>query len=323
MYADLVWDEDEVEHRKFVENLAPIVLFTYNRLDHTRKTIEALQRNVYANNSCLFIFSDAPKNEHMVDPVHDVRDYLHSVSGFKEIQIIERTENWGLARNIIDGVTDIVNRYGKIIVLEDDIVTSKWFLKYMNDALKLYENEPCVMEISGYQPKIVTKGLPESFFLHFADCWGWATWARAWELFERDPERLIREFSKEDIYHFNFDGAMDFWHQVVQNHDGQIYTWAIFWQAAVVRNNGLMLAVRDSLVDNIGMDGSGEHCGESILWDTDICVEKIVRFPMVVEESALGRQRLREFFLQTKPSWMTRIKNKVRQLIRRTFNGRN
>ncbi len=313
MYADLFWDRDEAEHQKFLDNLAPIVLFTYNRLEHTRQTIEALKANVYAAESRLFIFSDAPKNEQAEPAVQAVRDYLHSVDGFKEIQIIQRDENWGLARNIMDGVTSIVNRYGKIIVLEDDIVTSKWFLKYMNDALKIYKNEPRVMEISGYQPAIDKEDLSETFFLHFGDCWGWATWARAWAFFERNPEQLMQEFSDEDIYHFNFEGAMDFWSQVVQNYDGKLYTWAVFWQASIMRRNGLMLATRDSLTDNVGLDGSGENCGAADSWRALRRERAITVFPLAIEESILGRQRLKTFFMQQNNNWKTTMRNKIKR----------
>lgn len=149
-YADLIWDKDKEKHEEFINNLAPIVLFAYNRLDHIRQTIEALRNNVYAAESCLYVYSDAPKDGNDIESVKLVREYLHQINGFKDIQIIEREDNFGLARNIIDGVTNIVNLYGKIIVLEDDIVTSKWFLKYMNDALVIYENSSEVMAISSF-----------------------------------------------------------------------------------------------------------------------------------------------------------------------------
>ncbi len=133
-----------------MNNLAPIILFTYNRPWHTRQTIEALQKNLYADKSRLIILSDGPKTEIDVPKVQKVREYIKTVKGFRSIEIIEREKNWGLANNIIDGVTRIINEYGKIIVLEDDIVTSPYFLKFMNEALEFYKDEERVMHISGY-----------------------------------------------------------------------------------------------------------------------------------------------------------------------------
>ena len=120
--------------------LAPIVLFTYNRPVHTRQTIDALLKNEYASESDLIIFSDAPKNDAAEDGVRQTRAYLRGITGFRSINLIERAENMGLAANIIDGVTQVVNEYGQIIVLEDDLLTSPFFLKYMNEALSMYED---------------------------------------------------------------------------------------------------------------------------------------------------------------------------------------
>lgn len=261
-YADLYWDREPAEKEKFIAQLAPIALFTYNRLKHTKQTIKALQENVYASDSELFIYSDAPKTDKAVAEVQAVRDYLHSINGFKKITIIERDENWGLARNIIDGVTSIVNKYGKIIVLEDDIVTSRYFLKYMNDSLKIYEEESKVMAVSGYTANISLNDVPETFFLPWTSCWGWATWKRVWDNFERNPEKLISQFTKEDIYRFNLDNSYNFWSQVVDNANGKLFTWAVFFYATVFAHDGLVLYSAKSLSKNIGFDDTGEHCGK-------------------------------------------------------------
>lgn len=307
-YADLYWDREPAEKEKFIAQLAPIVLFTYNRLKHTKQTIEALQENVYASDSELFIYSDAPKTDKVVAEVQAVRDYLHSINSFKKITIIEREENWGLARNIIDGVTSIVNKYGKIIVLEDDIVTSRYFLKYMNDALKIYENEFRVMEINGYAAPMETEGLPETYFLEFADCWGWATWDRAWKFFKRNPEELRDTFSWEEIKKFNLDGAYKgFWQQVLANCDGRLYTWAIFWHATVFKNNGVSLMVRNSLVSNEGLDSSGEHCGKDKDLLSLVSDKAIERYPLYIIENKLARRRLKSFYNKLNSGVLRRV----------------
>ena len=318
-YAELLWDHDEKVHTQYMKDLAPIVLFTYNRLDHTKKTIEALQGNIYAKESSLFIYSDAPKTEKDAVSVQGVRDYLQTVDGFRAVRIIMREENWGLARNIMDGVTQIVNEYGKIIVLEDDIVTSKYFLKYMNDALVLYKDFPQVMSISGYMYPIEKENLPETFFMHAGYCWGWATWRESWSFFKRDPKDLIQEFTKDDIYHFNLEGAADFWQQVVDNALGKLYTWAVFWDAAIFQNQGLTLAPRDSLTLNVGMDGTGEHCGVTDLYRVVINQKPIQFFPLEIQEFPLARERNHLFFKMQKPSFIRRLARKGKSGIKKVF----
>lgn len=316
-YADLVWDRDENARAEYMNNLAPIVLFTYNRLDHTKQTVEALRANLYAKESVLYIYSDAPKTEAAGEAVQAVRDYLHTIDGFCEVYIILREENWGLARNIMDGVTEIVNQYGKIIVLEDDIVTSKYFLKYMNDALAIYKESPQVMNISAYICPIATEDLPEAFFMYFSYCWGWATWKSAWSYFEREPEKLIQEFTKDDIYRFNLEGAVDVWQQVIANEEGQLYTWAVFWYAAIFRNQGLTLTPRASLTLNVGMDGTGEHCGTTNLYDSAVNTDVIQYFPLEIQELPLARARHRLFFERQKQSFLRRLASKGKNSIRK------
>jgi len=163
--------------------LAPIVLFVYNRPWHMRQTIEALQKNELAEVSELFIFSDGPKSEADKEKVLEVREYIKTIPGFKSVTLIKRERNIGLAQSIITGVTDVINRYGRIIVLEDDMVTSPYFLKFMNEALEFYKDAEKVVCVHGYIYPIEAK-LPETFFLRGADCWGWATWKRGWDLFD-------------------------------------------------------------------------------------------------------------------------------------------
>ncbi|MFC2742132.1 MAG: glycosyltransferase family A protein [Selenomonas artemidis] len=306
-YRDLPWDHDEEAHKEFISQLAPVVLFAYNRLVHTQKTIEALKENIYAKATELFIYSDAAKNDEARSAVHALREYLHTIKGFRAVNVIEQEENQGLAKSIITGVTEIVNRYSKVIVLEDDIVTSRYFLKYMNDALKLYEKDPAVMEISGYMPEIERAGLGETAFLQFADCWGWGTWQDAWSCFERDPEKLIASCTGEDIKKINFDGSTDLWQQVVDNKERRLHTWAIFWHVAVVLRNGLMLVPTQSLTQNIGMDATGEHCGIETAYNTRLYDRAISKFPVEVLEDPQTREALKTFFYGIRPSLWRRM----------------
>ncbi len=179
--------------------LAPIVLFVYNRPDHTRRTIEALQCNALAAQSELFVFSDGPNRAIDREKVSEVRDYLKGVSGFQRVVVKESEINRGLAISIIEGVSDIVNEHGRIIVLEDDIVTSPYFLYYMNDALERYAHEDRLMHVSGYMYPVDPKGLGDAFLCQIPSPWGWGTWQRAWRFFKKDAEETYRLFADSSI----------------------------------------------------------------------------------------------------------------------------
>jgi len=247
--------------------LAPIVLFVYNRPWHTKQTLDALANNELASQSELFINCDGPKNNANsidIDQIQKTREIVLNEKRFKKVTIIESVFNKGLANSIIDGVTDIVNKYGKVIVLEDDIVTSKGFLTYMNEALNLYCNDFKVMHISGYMYPI-QKQLPESFFIKPTSCWGWATWKRAWDFFEKDADKHIKLINQIDGWdEFTIDNSFpSYKNQLFLNKDGHIDTWAIFWYSSIFLKGGLSLHPYPSLVQNIGFDGSGVHCSSS------------------------------------------------------------
>ena len=291
--------------------LAPIALFVYNRLDHTRQTVEALQKNELANVSELFIYSDAAKNENAKAKVDEVREYIKTIDSFKKVTIIERDKNWGLADSIIDGVTKIVNEYGKIIVLEDDLVTSPYFLKFMNEALEFYRDEEKVWHISGWNYPIETDGLDDVFLWRLMNCWGWATWSDKWEYFEKDVNKTINSFSKHDIKRFNLDGFENFWGQVVANKEGKINTWAIFWYATIFKQNGLCLNPSQTFVENIGHDGSGIHCGENCTFSSSLSLNNNVNFHRMIEENSIAVERIQMFYQSQKKSLMVRIINKL------------
>lgn len=268
---------------------APIVLFTYNRLIHTQKVIEALLQNEYASVSDMIIYSDGGKDEKTKHEVYLVREYLKSIVGFKSLVIQERTENWGLANNIIDGVTSIVNEYGKVIVLEDDLVVSPYFLKYMNEALDLYEKDEQVISIHGYVYP-VRRQLPETFFIKGADCWGWATWKRGWDLFCSDGKALLNEIDKRNLKkEFDFGNSYPYYKMLKQQIEGKNNSWAIRWYASAFLNNKLTLHPCHSLVKQIGMDGSGTHCGKNFLFNVKLIEEPVNVQKIKIEETLFVR----------------------------------
>ncbi len=275
---------------------APVALFVYNRLVHLRKTIEALQANSESLSTWLYIFSDAPKNAADEKAVNEVRQYIRTIDGFSAVQIIERAENSGLARSIIDGVTSVCQEHGRIIVLEDDMVVSRYFLKFLNDALTLYERDERVISISGYQYPIKT-ALPETFFLKGADCWGWATWQRGWDLFEPDGRVLLRELIERKLTHrFDFNGSYPYTRMLRNQIKGKNNSWAIRWYASAFLKDKLTLYPGRSLVLNIGTDGSGTHCSATNAFASDISDIPVKVELIDVEESSFARRQYIRLF---------------------------
>lgn len=289
--------------------LAPVVLFVYNRPWHTRQMLESLQRNELASESELFIYSDASKNSKANAAVQEVRDYIYSVSGFKKITIIERKYNRGLADSIIDGVTSIVNKYGRVIVLEDDLVTSPFFLKFMNDALSFYENEKRVWHISGWSYPIEIEELTDVFLWRVMNCWGWATWSDRWCHYEKNVDETLALFDDEMIRQFDLDNSGIFWNQILANKKGCLNTWAIFWYASIFLKKGFCLNPSVSFVQNRGHDGSGVHCGVISDEVRNLNMKGSCEFPLAVNESILIREKIEQYYKTRKNTFAARLYN--------------
>ena len=275
---------------------APIALFVYDRPWHTRETIEALKNNELAEESDLYIFSDAAKNTKEENNVAEVREYIRAIKGFREVNITENEKNRGLADNIISGVTGVVEQQKRIIVLEDDIVTSPVFLTFMNRALDYYADKDKIWHVSGWNYPIDSSGLGDVFSWRVMNCWGWATWEDRWKNFEKEPDDLIDMFTKEEISRFDLDDCGAFWNQVLDNANGKINTWAIFWYAAIFRHNALCLNPTISYVKNIGHDGSGENCTTT---STKSSIDLNDRLPMFSDdlvESELAVSKIRNYY---------------------------
>jgi hypothetical protein len=281
--------------------LAPIVLFVYNRPSHTSKTLDALKLNELADESLLYIYSDGPKQnatEDQLKKIDEVRDIIRSKKWCKEVNIIESKKNKGLADSIINGVTEIVNQYGKVIVLEDDIVTSKGFLKYMNEALILYQNELQVMHISGYIFPVKGK-LPTTFFYRQTSCWGWATWSDRWSFLNTCASELLDDLNNSGkIEYADIDGTNQFLNQLNANIEGKIKTWAVLWHFSVFMSDGLSLHPKNSLVKNIGHDGSGVHCSENKFFNSKL-VNYIKLKKIKITDYRKIYKKLEEFYRPT------------------------
>ena len=256
-----------------MNNLAPIILFTYCRPDHTKQTVEALAANEFASESDLFIYSDAPKNAKAEEGVRKNRDYIKTIKGFKTITIIERETNWGLARSLIDGITTVIKKYGKAIIVEDDIITSPYFLKYMNEGLEKYKETKQVGEILGYLINTDVP-MPESFFSSIWGCWGWATWKDRWDDFNPDADDLYAQITsnRKLVKKFDIDYHFDLTRMLRDQKNGKIDSWAIRWAASNFLLNKFCLYPGFSLVRQIGMDGAdgATHSSKTSLFDTEL-----------------------------------------------------
>lgn len=241
---------------------APVIIFSYNRPNHLRQTLDALAKNTLASQSVLYIYCDGSKenaSEEQVTKVQENRRVAHAAIGFAEINVIERETNIGLAANIVGAVTEILNQYGRVITLEDDVITSPGFLRYMNDALEMYKDDEQVMHISSYTWPHRGK-LPDTFFYEVPyPGGGWATWQRAWKHYTDDVEPLYDYWSTR-WDEFNKFGGNYLQSQLEKNYHGVMKTWFIKWHAVMLQRGALTLYPGQSLTNNIGFDDQGTNC---------------------------------------------------------------
>ena len=291
-----------------MQKLAPIALFVYNRPNHTRRTLKFLQANYLAEESRLYIFADAVKNLDEEENVNQVLEIIKTADGFKNIKIIKQKKNLGLAQSIINGVSELIETYGKVIVFEDDLLSSPYTLEYFNEALDKYQDEDKLMHISAYMyPLAEANNLPETFIYRAVHSWGWATWKRAWDHFNPDIDDLIAKFDQQKIKDFSIDGKMNFWKQIKDFKAGKNNSWAIRWYASVFLNGGLSLNPSKSLIHNIGHDGSGIHSNVENTYSVSIHQHAVKEFPKEVKENPIAYEMVKSFLAKRKGNILQRI----------------
>lgn len=295
-------------------SLAPVLLFTYNRPAHTRQTLEALLNNKLCKDSELFVFSDGYKNDSDKVNVLRVREIIHSVDGFKAVHIEENIQNRGLARNIIRGVSRIVNEYGKVIVLEDDLVTSPYFLTFINEVLEQFEDDEKIGHVHGFcYPGL---DLPDAFLIKWAGSWGWGTWKRAWDLFNPDGTELLFELHRRKLTRaFDFNGGYPYTRMLRRQIGGMNDSWAIRWYASLFLKDMLSVNAGKSLVQNIGFDGSGTHSGSQEIYTTTVCKRKIDIRVSAVEENKAARRALERYYRKTSGFW-AKARRRINRILR-------
>lgn len=296
---------------------APVVLFVYNRLDHTKKVIESLSKNVLADQTDLYVFSDAAKSENGLEKVNEVRKYIRREDwreSFQKVTVVEAEQNKGLARSIIGGVTGILKEYGKVITIEDDLVLSPFFLQYMNGALDYYQDVPDIWSISGYSfPMRSLKKYPHDVFYSYRGCsWGWATWLDRWEKTDwevRDYPKLMLDKGWQK--RFNRGGA-DLTGMLSMQMEGKINSWAIRWVFTQSNLNMYTVYPKSSYILNDGCDGSGTHVGNTDEYRTNIQggVSKC-KF----ERLGIDRKIAREFWYKYSDTLDKKIKRNLKKLL--------
>lgn len=242
---------------------APILLFCYKRLEVLKTTILELQKNFLAQESDLYIFSDGPKNLNDQVAINRVRVYLKTIQGFKKIKIFESYTNKGLANSIIDGVTQMFEIFDKVIVLEDDLLTSKNFLSYMNQCLNHYEQHKEVFSISGYSFPIKKQNI-DVYFTKRSSSWGWATWKDRWDIIDWNVSDY-NNFKKSIKLQKSFNQmGSDLSSMLKKQMEGHMDSWAIRWCYHQFKEDLFTVYPIISKVVNNGFSDGATHTFDTI-----------------------------------------------------------
>lgn len=295
--------------------LSPIILFVYKRLWHLQQTITSLTNNYQAKESEIYIFSDGPRNKTDNKKVEEIRTYISTLNGFKKINFILRPGHLGLANSVISGVSDIINKYKKVIVVEDDLVTTPNFLTFMNQALDTYKNDKKIFSITGFTyPILIPKTYNEEVYLGYrASSWGWGTWRDRWSIVDwkiKDYEQFITDEDAKDKF---ARGGEDLFAMLDYQMKGYIDSWAIRWCYAHYKHDAYCLNPTVSKVKNIGLDRSGTHKTklnlEVIL---DVSGSESFNLP---KHAVPNEEILRNFSLYFKKSTKIKILDKLKELV--------
>jgi len=294
--------------------LAPICLFVYSRLTETRQLIESLQQNMLADQSHLFIFSDGAKSEKVRKDVDEVREYIHKVTGFSQVTVYESVVNKGLANSVISGVTQVVNEFGKVIVLEDDLILSTNFLNFMNEALDYYEDKKKVLNISGYSFTLQYPADYKSdvaFSYRFAS-WGWAIWKDRWEQIDWEVKDY-RSFKWNLFKMLKFSrGGSDLCKMLSRQMNGKIDSWAIRFDYHHSKHNYLDVFPVTSKVKYNGFNSEATHTTKKCdTYDTDLDISGKQNFSFS-DELKLNTRVALQFYKHY--SFTSRLKDKISQL---------
>jgi hypothetical protein len=238
--------------------LAPVAIFAYNRPKYLKLCLESLKANNLSKETQVYFFIDYIKSKKDLKKNTKVKKIINSINFFKKKIIIKRKVNFGLKKNIIDGINHVLKKHDKVIVVEDDLYLSKCFLDYMNSNLEFYKNSNSVASIHGYCYPINYKSIKENFFfIRGADCWGWGTWKRSWNIYCDDSILLANKLKKSNqIVKFNFNNSFNFYNALLNAGNN---LWAVKWYASAFLSKKLTLYPKRTYVINLGTKGIGTN----------------------------------------------------------------
>ncbi len=293
---------------------APIALFAFNRPAHLARTVASLAANTLAADSDLWVFCDGPRRSEDEAAVKEVRQVAAAIAGFASVRVVERAANAGLAASVMAGVTQLCDSAGRVIVVEDDLVLSPYFLDFVNAGLDHYLDHEQAMQVTGYMFPGGPPGLPESFFTRLPSSWGWGTWRRAWQRMDGDAESLLRRIRARSLGRtMDLRCRSGYLNMLRCQAAGDLDSWAIRWYASMLLAGGLALRPARSLVRNGGMDGSGVHCDPTDAFDVDPAQEPVRQFPELVVEHAGGVEVIRAFYAGRHESLARRALRRLRR----------
>lgn len=312
-----------------MSNLAPIVLFVYNRPWHTEQTLNALMQNKLANESALYIYADGAKRnatKETLDNIAEVRKIILRKLWCKEVIIIESEVNKGLALSIRSGVTEIIEKYGKVIVIEDDLLTSHSFLTYMNKALDYYQNRNSVFSISAYNLPSEKMLIPLDYnydvYVSLRNgSWGWGTWKDRWDQIDWNVSQYQAMLSNSQLQDaFNRRGD-DVFEMLQMQQNGKLNIWSIQFTMAHFVNHSVSIVPTVSYVDNLGLDGSGENCSINQTYRNEkLNATENLRFLDILYEDKRIINAFYSANCRTKrPLWQKIINRISRALVRRNI----
>lgn len=304
-----------------MSTLAPVVVFAYRRPDHLRNTLTSLMRCEGFEQSPIIVYCDGARDANETDSVMATRELARSMLGDRSEYHFSEV-NLGLSRSVIAGVSDVTGRFGRAIVVEDDLELSPSFLIFMNQALDRYAHDESIFQVSGYMfdvPEL--KAAPSALFLPFTVSWGWATWKRAWDQFDPQAKgwealhtnRVLRQ-------RFDLDGTYDYATMLMRQMAGLRDSWAVRWYWTVFKANGLVLFPPVSLVRNTGFDGSGTH-GRGLLRKFSkarpVLPSTDINLPESVQLDAGLYAHIKKALWRQNGGWITPVVDRIRRLLKR------
>ena len=278
-----------------LSNFAPVVVFTFNRPSHLKRCVDSLLLNKESELTDFWFFVDGPRNSVDKTKIDEIIQILNEYRNVINLRIINSEKNLGLAKSIITGLNTVFEKSARVIIIEDDLVASPYFLEYCNFGLDKYEIDQRIASLHGFSYGF---NEPEKnpYFLRGADCWGWATWKDRWQLFEADSNKLISQIRGNRLKRkFDLDGVYPYFNMLIRQSRGEVNSWAIRWHASMFLANKLTLYPNQTLINNDGADGSGTHAGQSKSFNSKLADRPIDFLNIEVKESKRARRKLKRF----------------------------